>query len=456
MPASGAGALRAIIEAVPKVGFVLFILLNAVLFIRPTELFPQLNGLPAYELLFVACLVTLFPGIIRQLSPRSLANSPITVCILGLFVAVILSHAGRLNFRDAFDSGKDYAKLVVYYLLFVAAVNTSKKLQTFLLCLAIFASIQIGLGVLQHHHVINFAALQPEEEMALGPSPTEAVKRYRICGVGIFHDPNDLAVLAAATVGLCLYQVSQSFHRRDWARWGGMAFWAGAMMLSAHALWLTRSRGGFLALMAGLGAFFFARFGWKKSILIGLVVMPLLLKAFAGRQTDIRMITRTTGQMRLSYWAEGLNLLAGSPVFGIGQGNFGRAVGTVAHNSFIHCFTELGLIGGMLFLGAFFLSIWPVYRMPLAETPENAELSRLRPYLLAIATAWTMGMMSLSRAYVPPTYVIPALAAVFLALATPREGHSRSRVNALLVGQIAGLSAAFLVGVFVFVKAFYR
>ena len=52
--------------------------------------------------------------------------------------------------------------------------------------------------------------------------------------------------------------------------------------------------------------------------------------------------------MRLGYWAEGLQLLRDSPLFGIGQGNFGLAIGNVAHNSFVHCFTELGVIGGAI------------------------------------------------------------------------------------------------------------
>ena len=46
-----------------------------------------------------------------------------------------------------------------------------------------------------------------------------------------------------------------------------------------------------------------------------------------------------------------------SPVFGIGKNRFGEEAGQVAHNSFVHAFTELGPLGGMVFLGAFYLAM---------------------------------------------------------------------------------------------------
>lgn len=456
LPALGDGVAGSLIKSAPQVGFVLFILLNAVLFIRPLELFPQLSALPLYEMLFAACMVVLIVPLIKRFSPSSLANEPITVSIFGVLATVVLSYAARRNFAAASQSGQIVAKLVIYYLFLVAAVNTPRRLQTFMLCLAIFGCVQISLGVLQNHGIIDLVALQPDREMAIARSAADAVERYRLCGAGIFHDPNDLSVLAAMTAGLCLYQVRLSLSRRGAARWAGFIAWAGATAICGYGTWLTRSRGGFIAMAAGLAILFFVQFGWKKSIPIALVAFPLLLKMFAGRQTDMRMITRTTSQMRLGYWAEGLKLLAESPLLGIGQGNFGRVVGNVAHNSFIHCFTELGFVGGTLFLGAFVMSLWWVYRLPLDDTPQNDDLRRMRPYLLAALGAWVVGMLSLSRSYVPPTYVIPGLATVYLGVAIPKMQWRRPRISGMLAVQLLALGTAFLAGVFVFVKVFHK
>src|SRR5436309_3285608 len=73
-------------------GFVLFILLNATLFVRPAEIVPALIGVEIYQALILACLLASFPGVLEQLTPRSLERRPATVCVLGLFVAVLLSH----------------------------------------------------------------------------------------------------------------------------------------------------------------------------------------------------------------------------------------------------------------------------------------------------------------------------------------------------------------------------
>ena len=59
-----------------------------------------------------------------------------------------------------------------------------------------------------------------------------------------------------------------------------------------------------------------------------------------------------TGQARIQLWSDGLMFFQQSPLFGIGMENYRQFSRHVAHNSFIHCFAELGLLGGTLFLGA--------------------------------------------------------------------------------------------------------
>ena len=57
----------------------------------------------------------------------------------------------------------------------------------------------------------------------------------------------------------------------------------------------------------------------------------------------------------------------------------------VAHNSFIHCFAELGLIGGCLFLGAFVFALLGMIRV--AQNPErlqDPDLKAMFPYIMSI------------------------------------------------------------------------
>src|SRR6266480_4306054 len=104
--------------------FIVFLLLNALLFIRPEELFPELTGLRLYQTVILICLATSLPDVLRQLELRALASRPITICVVGLLPAIILSHVWHLRFDMAWAPAYDFAKIVVYYLLFIAIVNT--------------------------------------------------------------------------------------------------------------------------------------------------------------------------------------------------------------------------------------------------------------------------------------------------------------------------------------------
>lgn len=452
-PDGPASAFRRLVGVASKWDFLLFVLVNGALFVRPMDMFPSLKGWPIYEVLICTSLIISFPAVLEQLTPRSLLERPITVCVLGLLATVILSHLWRLSIPAASRGGLEFAKLVVYYLLLVGVVNTPLRLRRFLTCLAVFACVHLGMAVIQHYGFIDLPAMRPVEEQAMAMAKGEVITRYRLCGAGIFHDTNDLSVLAAMAIPLCLYLMTDGRGGRSTGRWARSLLWLAAMGLCMHALMLTQSRGGMIAMVMGLVVFLFVRFGWKCILLV--LVYPLLPLVFDGRQIDPRMLGRTTAQQRLAYWDEGLSLFSGSPVFGIGQGNFVRSLGNVAHNSFVHSFTELGFIGGMFFLGAFFLAFWPIYRLRFDNTdaaPDRVELRRLRPYFLAMVAAWATGMFSLSRSYVTPTYMIPGLATIYFGLATQGTSLPRVRVSGRLALRLVGLSLAFLVAIYVLVN----
>lgn len=85
--------------------FGLFILVNAVLFIRPAELIPELENLPLYEVAILMAIAAAAPHMLAQFSGRSLVSLPVTAFVLGLLVAVALSHLAWFAVSAAFDSG---------------------------------------------------------------------------------------------------------------------------------------------------------------------------------------------------------------------------------------------------------------------------------------------------------------------------------------------------------------
>ena len=66
-------------------------------------------------------------------------------------------------------------------------------------------------------------------------------------------------------------------------------------------------------------------------------------------------------------------LLRQAPLFGIGVGKYEDEVGLVAHNSFVHAYTELGIFGGALFLGAFVYPLGTLHRLGVESSPHMEE-----------------------------------------------------------------------------------
>ncbi len=85
-------------------------------------------------------------------------------------------------------------------------------------------------------------------------------------------------------------------------------------------------------------------------------------------------------------------------------------IGIVTHNSFLQSYAELGLPGGSLFLAAFLAAI--VGLIPGREefTSDNRRQRRLHAAIFAVTTAYCVGILTLSRQFVAPTFMILGLA----------------------------------------------
>lgn len=413
--------------------FALFLLVNAMLFIRPAEFHPALWGLPIYEVCILTCLVVSYPLVAAQMNPRALIGRPINACIAGMLVAIVLSHLSNVEPIRAFDHGVEFIKLLLYYFLLVAIVDTPRKLERFLAWLAVFALLITSLAVLHYHHIIQIPALQFLETDLDGSGRQESTIQ-RLGSTGLFQDPNDMCLMLVMAMTASLYQIIEL------RRW----YWIGPLVVFGHALTLTHSRGGFIGMLAALVAFMLGRFG-RRAIPLGLLVLPIVFVLFAGRQTDLRL-SNATGISRIQLWAEGLTMFLKHPLFGIGSHRFDEFASHVAHNSFIHCYTELGMFGGTLFLGAFYLALWTLVRLGGAEVPPlPPSLSRMRPYILAIVAGYAGGLLSLSCSYTIPTYTVLGLSAVYVQLAERALAVPVARVNGPLVRRLATLSLLFIV-----------
>lgn len=449
-------------------------LANAMLFVRPAEIVPLLGELQLYMLCLVGAILFSIPQLHVQLQWRTMLQQPVNLCVLGVTLAIVTSRAAVSDFSNLDAVVFEMAKILAYYLVLVSVINTPERLRHLLMTTAICSTIMIAYSVMDYRGfcaemhakpdmneiIYQQNRLPPEQRHLLRHVPDrnghdiygEEIFFFRLCGLGIFKDPNDLSMLIVATSVISLYFLTDP--RLSLIR----LLWIIPLIVMGVAMFYTYSRGGLLAGAMALMAWLITRYGTKVAIAIGILGV-LCLPLAAGRAAKMD-ISGGTGQQRIQLWSDGLVAIKSSRfLFGIGEGHYEDLDGHVAHNSFVHAFVELGFFGGTLFFGCFFLPGLTFYLMKRFKFRiEHPELRRMFPYVAAILADWCFGMCSLSRCYTPSTYMIAGLGAAFVNLvgfyrSTPRP---LLKLNWSITRTWITGSAALLAGIYVFVRVFAR
>jgi O-antigen ligase len=413
----------------PFWGLLLFV---ALVFIRPEELVPALAGL---RLTLLVSSVT-FLGMIFQalLNRETLKWTPLMTMIAGFFLSVV---ASTYRGGNTVDAAMDIAKLVLMVLLILNLVKDEARLDHFVTSLIVFtgfiAVFSIGL-------YLAGKAMNYQNEI------------LRSTTTGIFGDPNDLAAMIVGGVALTIQRIVD---RKGFAR-----FWylmiLGVMLA---AMMLTHSRGGLLALILVMGLFLLLSMR-NKAVAIGLAGMavPALLVLARGRMTDFSN-QEESANMRFWFWDNGFQLLLQNPLLGIGYGMFpDNNGGYTAHNTFVLCFGEIGLIGYFFFIGAVYFCFrgWAPAWKPLPDDADPLEQERedARKARRLLATRLSfLGFLAagfwLSRTYVPVLYVLMSLPiAAQIAMSEGRQSFARSGgekfADLIRIVTLCGCSIAFI------------
>lgn len=432
-------------KSLAVLAFGLFLLTTATLFLRPAELFIWMADWPIYEVLILSTFGLAFQSFTGHFRWYMLARQPITMCVLGVLIAIGISHLQYIYVSGAIDSGTLFLKTLIYYGLLITTVNSPSRLKAFLLTVAVCAATMVTLCVVDYYEIYDFQFIEHLEDLEGVTDEDEAIFVKRMRGTGIFQDPNDMAMVICATGVIC------SFFLMDPAAGKLRLLWLIPMLILLIGLLSTKSRGGLMACgIAGLTVISI-RNGGKVAVaaaIAGICLLPLV----AGRQADIDLEEGGTGHERVTLWREGFQELKSPAIlFGTGQGTYPDIAGLVAHNSYIHSYVELGLFGGTMFFGCFFFLGMQLYRMGrLPEPILNHELVRMRPFIAGMAAGWAMSIFSLSRCYVVPTYLMIGICAAYLNLVWihTRSGQplviwNRSHAVRLAVASVAMFSGLY-------------
>jgi hypothetical protein len=194
----------------------------------------------------------------------------------------------------------EFIKVVLYYMLLVAVVNSPKRLRIFLYVLAFFIAVIATLTLLQYHNYIDLVALRPLQDLEL--QEDVAVKFARLRGPGVFYDPNDFCHILA--VG-CLIAFHGITDKRQLKRFAYLVM----MGLMLYAIVLTQRAAD--ARCSRVGCSCLAR--WREEDRDRPVLM--LPPSFRhGRQFDMST-GDSTGQQRVQIWAEAFDMVRANPLW---------------------------------------------------------------------------------------------------------------------------------------------
>ena len=439
------------VDATPHgAAFAMFLLVNAFLFLRPSDIYPPLYGVEIYQYVIAVCLLLSLPALIDLFSGGRLGSMPVVACVLGLFPIVFASNLVNLGPEAALGHTFAFSKILVYFLLLISLVTTPTRLKVFAGFLLFFACSLAVLSLLDFYKVIEL--IRPK---LINGKPV-LFEPDRLNGPGLFADPNDLCTIFVTTLilGFGLLTESRSLLAR--------VLCLASCGLLGFGFVMTQSRGGLIALLVGAGLCIRLRFGWGRALALGSLGFPLLLFALGSRQTALSSTTNTATE-RIQLWSSALVMLRAHPVLGSGFDQFAKETGFMSHNAYLQWFAELGFPGGTLFLGAATLSAFGLYRLtlprlhpgqlvPVTPALSDPTLRHYHPYVAGAVTAYCGGMFTLSLNYMVCTYTVFGLAAAFLSMAETDPPRVPVRFGFDLLFRLAILAVAVLAVMFVFVR----
>ncbi len=281
-----------------------------------------------------------------------------TWAIVGLCGSVVWSILLNVGLHGSSDALIDFLPNITGF--FLVALNCKKKWH-----------LQLLVGLL--FGVVVFIVFQAHTALASGDENSQYVLMQsvdeeagtaiaRIRGLSFLGDPNDLGQFMVALIPCLFFFWAKNKAVRNFF----MVYLPAAFVL--YGMYLTHSRGGMLALMVIAVVAGRRRIGVVPALIVGAVLFVGLSAAgFSGG----RDVSVGAGEDRMDAWSIGMTLIRSHPLFGVGYKEFGKYNDITAHNTFVVCAAELGLIGAFCWILFVLVTIRNVYQ--LSEEPAKAD-----------------------------------------------------------------------------------
>lgn len=385
-------------------GFFFTIIYIILLFIRPGDWIAELRDWPILDALSVLSIGAVFlEGDFRADKFRV---SKLNTLIIYFWLMLSVSQLANFWFGGASAAFQTFGKVVVVYFLVVLTVDTWPRVR--LLCwMLIFMGTFLAVNSIFMYY--TGAGLVGGEALARTDVSGEVIFQSR--GIGIFEDPNDLALSIIPMISFVLPSFHKRFLSRTWVT--GIIF---LIPMFAGVIY-TRSRGGILALAGLIWVYFRKRIGMVAGVVGLLLLMSFLM--VIPRMGEIST-QEASARSRLEHWSTGLDLLRNNPIFGVGCFSFEKYDYQTAHNSLVLILAETGFTGTLFWIAMFFVCFRDLKRMREIANPPP----QLIPALDAMEGAlvgWMIAAFFLSQTYKFLLYVLMAIVVAYQN-ALSREG----------------------------------
>lgn len=358
--------------------------------IRPQEFMQVLIGMPLVK--FALIIATLF----MLAEKKRRFDAPQNMLLFWLIPVIFLSGMINAGFWSTWAILELYlTSIFLPFLVVQNLINSEAKQKTVMIVLIISALVMVHDGM-----------AQKASEIGVGWSGAMLSQGTRITYLGIFSDPNDVGMFLVMVLPLALFFFAK-------ANTFSKLFFIIPPALIVYGVYLTNSRGALIGLMSQVGLWFFIRYGFVKSLIVGAIAAPLAFIAMSMfRAIDA---DEESAEGRLDAWYEGFQLFFWKPVLGVGMGRFTEYHHLTAHNSFVLVFTELGSSGYFLWIG--FLTFSALMLLMLWRTDIKGNLvGQVAEFETSIAKALSFSLVGylataffLSRSYTPMLYIFGAM-----------------------------------------------
>jgi putative inorganic carbon (hco3(-)) transporter len=373
-------------------GLALVIAYIALNLLSPADMFPSLS---AYRPMIVLGVVSLAAAMLERLQTPEVGKLRTQFILVALFLGWAtcswLPH-GKLG--GGINTFIEMAPNILVYFLGIVAFRSASRLSMVRIAMVAVAVFVMANALWELPFVLSGGGETP---YVMVFNATVYQLDPRIHGLGMLSDPN--------TFGQYLLQVLPLLFVSQRKTGLGVAY---VVVLPLAALFLvgvymTGSRGALMGFAVLLGLFLTRRFKTTGAVLSAVVGALILLGVNAYKS---RAISMSGGMDRLSIWSDGLSYFKHSPLWGIGVGSFMRTRGMTAHNSYLLCAAELGMIGFFLWMSTMVVTMIQLNRAAALMSQTNPALSRWAVALRLSLGVYLFTSFFLSRAYDLPLFLL--------------------------------------------------